>query len=158
MRIVGVDPGIGGALALYAEGTLFEVVDMPVFDGTASGAGIAHQLGMWLPDVVVVEYVQPMPKNGSIASFSLGKNFGVVLGVAGAMSYPLVKMRPNEWKRRMGLQHKTKSASRGLATELWPTHAASFRLVKNDGRAEAALIARAHAFDLIHTANEETQL
>ena len=155
MRIAGVDPGVTGGMALYADGTLFEVVDMPVFDGTASGEGIAHLLGSWLPEVVVVEFVQPMPKNGSIASFSLGKNFGIVLGVAGAMSYPLVKMRPNEWKKRMGLLKKPKSASRGMATELWPTHADCFRLAKHDGRAEAALIARAHAFDLIHSFNEQ---
>jgi len=155
VRIAGVDPGITGGLALYADGTLFEVVDMPVFDGTASGEGIAHLLGTWLPDVVVVEHVQPMPRNGSIASFSLGKNYGIVLGVAGAMSYPLVKIRPNAWKKRMGLLKKPKSASRGLATELWPQHADCFRLTKHDGRAEAALIARAYAFDLIHTANEQ---
>ena len=142
-------------MALYADGTLFEVVDMPVFDGTASGEGIAHILGTWLPDTVVVEHVQPMPKNGSIASFSLGKNYGIVLGVAGAMSYPLVKIRPNEWKKRMGLLKKPKSASRGMATELWPNHASSFRLTKHDGRAEAALIARAHAYDLIHAFNAE---
>ena len=154
--VVGVDPGITGALALYEHGTLTEVVDMPVFDGTASATGIADVFTLWAPDFIAVEHVQPMPKNGSIASFSLGKNFGIILGVAGAMRHPVIKLRPNEWKKRMGLLRKPKSASSGLATELWPQHAERFKLVKHQGRAEAALIARACAFGLVHASNEES--
>lgn len=148
--IVGVDPGITGALAFYNNGSLMAVHDMPVLDGQADGGAIATLLDNFSPDWVVVEHVQPMPKNGSIASFSLGKNYGIILGVCTALRHPLVKIRPNEWKKRNGLLRKPKSASRLLATELWPQHAGEFRRVKDDGRAEAALIARAHAFDLIH--------
>jgi hypothetical protein len=154
-RIIGVDPGISGALALLVDGVLEGVIDMPVFSGEASGRMIAIHLGLANPDVVVVEHVHPMPRNGGIASFSLGKNYGVVLGVAGSLSLPLVKIGPQEWKRLNGLRGKPKEASRGLAIQLWPDHAAKFARVKDDGRAEAALIARAHAMNTIQESNAQ---
>ena len=46
----------------------------------------------------------------------------------------------------MGLRGKPKAASRGMATELFPHIADQFRRVKDDGRAEAALIARYGAY------------
>lgn len=153
--IIGVDPGITGALAIWRDGTIAAVYDMPVIDGQTDGGAVATLFRNAQPDWVVVEQVHPMPKNGSIASFSLGKNYGIVIGVAMAGAHPLVKIRPSEWKRRSGLLKQPKEASRRLATELWPQHAEQFRRVRDDGRAEAALIARAHASTLIHAANGE---
>jgi len=151
MRLVGVDPGIHGALAVYDHGDLESVHDMPVLDGQADGGALGELFEEWLPDMVVVERVQAMPKVGTVASFSLGMNYGIVLGAATALSHPLITLRPTEWKRRMGLIGKPKEASRRLAIELWPKHAPMFRLVKHDGRAEAALIARAYAYQAVHT-------
>ena len=155
MRIVGVDPGMSGALAVYDHGTLESVHDMPVLDGQVDGGALAELLDEWGPEMVCVERVQPMPRVGTIASFKLGMNYGIVLGVATALSHPLTTLRPVDWKRRMGLIGKTKDASRRLAIELWPNHASMFRLAKHDGRAEAALIARAYAFQAIHLMNQE---
>lgn len=153
MKIIGIDPGITGALAVYDHGSLVSVHDMPVLDGQVDGGRLAQLFDEWHAHMIALERVQPMPRNGSIASFSLGKNFGIVIGVATALSHPLVTIRPVEWKRRMGLMGKSKEASRRLAIELWPQHADSFRLVKHDGRAEAALIARSYAFQAIHEEN-----
>ena len=152
---LGVDPGMTGAVAVYDHGTLEEVIDMPVLDGQVDGGALAKIFEQWLPDAIVVERVQPMPRNGSIASFKLGMNYGVILGVATALSHPLVTIRPMEWKRKMGLLKKPKEASRRLAIELWPKHAGKFRRVRDDGRAEAALIARTYAFQVIQEANAE---
>ena len=93
-----------------------------------------------------------MPKNGSIASYSLGLNSGIVIGVVQAMGFALERVRPDAWKLAMGLRGKPKSASRGMATELLPSFADQFRRVKDDGRAEAALIARYGAYRMIHAA------
>jgi len=154
-RIVGVDPGITGALAVYDHGTLESVHDMPVYDGQTDGGALGMLFDEWNPDTICIEHVQPMPRNGSIASFSLGMNYGIVVGVATSLSHPLVKLRPSEWKRRMGLLKKPKEASQRLAIELWPNHAPMFRLAKHHNRAEAALIARACAFQMVHQINEE---
>jgi hypothetical protein len=153
MRIVAADPGITGALAVYDHGTLESVHDMPVHDGLTDGGALGDLLKEWHPDIVVIERVQPMPRNGSIASFSLGTNYGIIIGVTTALSHPLAKLRPSEWKRRMGLLKKPKEASQRLAIELWPAHAPMFRLAKHHNRAEAALIARSYAFQAIHEEN-----
>lgn len=146
MRIVGIDPGITGGIACLEAGKLTGLVTMPVADGWCSGYDLQDILRLLHPDIVVVEKTQAMPKNGSIASFSLGMNTGIIYGVVETLGYPLTKMRPIDWKRANGLVGKDKKASRALATELWPEWKASFKLVKNDGVAEAALIARAYSY------------
>jgi hypothetical protein len=47
---------------------------------------------------------------------------------------------PAKWKKALGLS-ADKGASRRRAIELWPERAQWFARVKDDGRAEAALIA-----------------
>ena len=81
-----------------------------------------------------------MPR-GAIASFSLGWSCGAVHAVVQTLSYPLVKVRPAAWKKDMGLTGKDKDASRLLATELWPKMRGHWKYKKDDGLAEAALIA-----------------
>jgi len=155
--VVGIDPGITGAIAVLCDGRLISVIDMPVNDGRCDGGELTEILEaivIHYETFVFVEDTQPMPKNGSIASFKLGLNTGVVLGVVQALSLPLRRVRPSEWKRGQGLIGKTKNASRGLASEIYPTFANQFRLVKNDGRAEAALIARHGVSVLIKEAFE----
>ena len=145
--VAGCDPGITGGLACIHNGKLVCVEPMPVHDGRADGRAIDELLNEWEPDAVYVENTQPMPKNGSIASFSLGLNTGIVLGVVQANQFRLVRVRPIDWKRKMGLVGKNKNASRGLATELFPEFADRFKRVKDDGLAEACLIARHGTFN-----------
>jgi len=143
--IVGIDPGVTGGLAVIHDGKLVGVEPMPIHDGRADGAEIDSMLVTWEPDFVYVEKTQAMPKNGSIASFSLGLNSGIVIGCVTANHFPMVLVRPIDWKRSMGLVGKDKNASRGLASELFPEFRDRFKRVKDDGLAEACLIAR-HGF------------
>ena len=152
MIIVGIDPGVTGALALFRDGELTDINDMPVRDGRVDAREIVDTFSVWEPDVVYLEWTQPMPKNGSIASYSLGLNSGIVIGLVQASGIPLERVRPAAWKLAMGLRGKPKAASRGMASELWPQFAQMFRRVKDDGRAEAALIARYGAYQNIRTA------
>jgi crossover junction endodeoxyribonuclease RuvC len=146
MIVVGIDPGVTGGIACFSHNELIAVSEMPVADGRCSGSLLADILRELPPDVVVVEKTQPMPRNGSIASFSLGMNTGIIFGVVETLGHPLVKIRPVDWKRKNGLIGKDKKASRALASELWPEWRHNFARVKDDGKAEAALIARAHIF------------
>lgn len=125
------------------DGHLADVVPMPVLAKRAQGNDIAALFRHWQPDVVVVEDIHAMPR-GAIASFSLGWSCGVVVAVTQTLQHPLVRMRPNEWKKIMGLIGKDKDASRLLAIELWPHMAQQFKRKKDDGMAEAALIAEAY--------------
>ena len=140
--VVGIDPGVTGALAVHYNGKLVDAIDMPVYDGRTDGTALADIFTDWAPDVIYVEHTQPMPKNGSIASFSLGMNSGIIIGVTQSMRHPFVRVRPQAWKSKMSVSRKDKNAIRGIVRELYPEHAHLFRRVMDHNRAEAVLISR----------------
>jgi crossover junction endodeoxyribonuclease RuvC len=76
-----------------------------------------------------------------LAAFAFGRSRGVVEGILGAVGIPATFIAPAAWKRAVGLSLANKDAARSEAIRRWPTHAALFARVKDDGRAEAALIA-----------------
>lgn len=143
MITLGVDPGATGAVAGLDDcGNLLFVRDMPYADG--------HVLAPVLADLVLkgagkrlawVERAQAYPGQGSSSGFRYGTGYGVILGVLGALSIPLELVTPSVWKKDGGLS-ADKGASRRRACELWPGHAEEFARARDDGRAEAALIAR----------------
>lgn len=154
MRVVGVDPGIAGAMAMHVDGKLSSLEDMPVFDGRVDGAGVADKLVAWKPDCVFVEVSHAMPLNGRIASFSLGMNTGIVIGVVQALSHPLFRITPARWKQKMGVTRLDKNGVRGIVREMYPEWSGLFARVKDHNRAEAVLISRYGVSQMITRANE----
>jgi crossover junction endodeoxyribonuclease RuvC len=145
-RYLGVDPGGTGALALLdADGRLLAVEDMPVHEGVVSAPLAANIVEGWKDALYSltawVEDVHSMPKQGVSSSFKFGRAFGTIVGVLGGAMVPVEYVTPAKWKQAARLS-KDKNASRRRAVELWPEHADLFKRVKDDGRAEAALIAR----------------
>lgn len=144
MKVYGIDPGLTGAIAWIDDGKLIDVKDLPSFDGRIDAWNLANGLREWgKPDMVVIEDVHSMPGQGVSSTFKFGRSLGAIEGVLGALSYPHTRLTPQRWKMKMGLSAKDKDASRGMARELWPHLASEFARKKDDGRAEAALIAEA---------------
>jgi crossover junction endodeoxyribonuclease RuvC len=151
-HILGIDPGLGGALALLNVSTraIESLHDMPVIQGRVDPARLALIVGMCQLQgtiVAVVELVRSMPRQSG--SFNFGVSAGVVHGVLGALGVPMVLIPPGVWKPAMGLrrglnetQAQNKTRARELAQKLWPLQAGMFKLIKNHDRAEAALLAR----------------
>lgn len=152
-RIVGIDPGVTGALAMHDGGLLVKVFDLPAFDGRTDGAGLAEILQGLEPDVVYLENTQAMPKNGSIASYSLGFNTGVIVGVVQSLRHPLIRVRPSVWKQKMGVARLDKNGVRGIVREIYPDQAPLFKRVMDHNRAEAVLISRYGVFNEITEAS-----
>ena len=147
---IGIDPGqTGGVAYLDGDGTLLDVVPMPVHDKEVVATQLSQILKLWLSDNeyatfgCAIEQVGSMPGQGVASTFKFGKSFGIALGVVGSLGIPMIRIRPQEWKKTMGLSGKDKAASLGLASELWPSHGVHWKLKKNDGLADAALIAEA---------------
>lgn len=146
--IIGVDPGLKGALALIdSYGRLLEVEDMPVMGKGVSVYSLCDILNDWSTssspgsDVTcVIENVHSMPGQGVATSFSFGRSKGVVEAAAAAFNMRLVYVSPAKWKRDMKVT-KNKGSSRDLASDRWPSKRPLFKRVMDDGRAEAALIA-----------------
>ena len=151
---IGMDPGIKGAVALVDEhGGLHDVFDMPVrVSGKRSNGKdketvnhyrLADIVGAWSaadPCYAVIERVQASPGAGGVSMFSFGEGYGKLQGVLAGLDIECVLATPQAWKKHYELT-KDKGEARALATTLWPEFKDQFRLVKYDGRAEAALIA-----------------
>lgn len=148
MRILGVDPGCHGALAVLAHGALIEVHDMPILKvqrgksdkAEVDGYALAALIREARPAVVVVEQVGGMDGQSPSASFNFGRAAGAVEYAAKALGFSTFLVPPGTWKRGVALRGG-KDDARALAMRLWPEKAELFRRVKDDGRAEAALIA-----------------
>jgi crossover junction endodeoxyribonuclease RuvC len=149
--IIGIDIGMTGAVALInKDGDLLEVNDMPTLaDGPAGRRGINAAL---LAGIIVrsaasrafVEWVGPRPGEGAVGGFAFGRCKGVIEGVLAAQGIPTTFLTPPTWKRAVGIapgREGAKDAARSEAIRRWPQHADLFARAKDDGRAEAALIA-----------------
>ncbi len=149
-KIIGIDPGQTGALAVLQDGKVSALLDMPT-SARLHGKGQqvdGYTLSTWLleqtasNDVqVLLEAVSAMPGNGASSMFRFGESVGVVLGVCGALQLPIKWIRPVDWKRRAGLISKPKDAARTLAIQLHPEVSDCLIRKKDVGRADAICIA-----------------
>ena len=146
MLILGVDPGLTGALALLtSDGEIELLADLPVIrdrslawiDGGELQSMLLNAL-QGRPCRAIVERVSAMPRQGVASSFAFGVGFGSILSVLQTLQLPLELVTPAVWKRALGLS-SDKRASLDKARLLFP--ASDLRLAKHDGRAEALLIA-----------------
>lgn len=138
------DPGASGALARLTDGgDLLAVADMPVVEvggrRRISAPLLAGILREWAPRLAVVERVGARPNQGVSGMFAFGYGAGMIEGMCAMAGIPLVFVQPAVWKRALKVT-ADKGSSRLMAQRLWPAHAASFARVRDDGRAEAALI------------------
>jgi hypothetical protein len=140
VSVLGVDPGKTGALALLDADVLWWVEDMPDCTGAALGAALKVLLEGESVSVAVVELVASRPGQGVASTFKFGAGYGALLGALGALGVRVEHVTPATWKRAMKVS-KDKDSSRQRARELWPGEASRFARVKDDGRAEACLIA-----------------
>lgn len=140
--VMGVDPGISGAVAFYFPMVPERVAvdDVPIAGGEINVHELARLIRIHRPTLAVLERVSAMPGQGVTSMFNFGRSYGDVRGVIGAMDVPLHFVTPQKWKKHFNLS-SDKDQSRQLAIRMFPKAAESFRLKKHDGRAEAALIA-----------------
>ena len=156
--IIGIDPGLSGALAFYSNG--LATLDMPTTERKVGGklkreldlARIAEELAKAsnFAEFAVIEAVNAMPAvgqggkrrgMGATSAFSFGKAYGSLLGILAALKIRYYAVHPMVWKRHFNLIGQPKDASRGTASRLLPQCSHQWPLKKHDGRAEAALLA-----------------
>lgn len=144
--VIGIDPGVSGAIAFDYGGDLV-VRDMPTVEIRGKRHVCPHGLRAILREhdlravaSVVIEHVQGVQGAGATSAFSFGRSFGVVEGVVAGLELASTLVRPQAWTKALGVS-RDKGDHRRMATNLWPAHCALFSRVKDDGRADAALLA-----------------
>ena len=149
MIILGIDPGLSGALALYTTSDqTVEVFDMPVLElvrngkkkGEVSAQALANLLAGRGIKAAFLERVNAMPGQGVTSVFSFGRSTGIVEGILAAYDIPTTLVTPQAWQKAVG-QRAGKDGSRERAMQLFPAQADLFQRKKDDGRSDAALIA-----------------
>jgi len=155
MLIYGIDPGFTGAIALYWPDTgKLEVHDMPVMKNP-KGKTIINPHGVLDilaneggKSLAVIEQVAAMRGQGVSSMFRFGEGYGHLQMACAACKLPLKYVTPALWKKHFNLS-RDKGVSRGVAMQRFPDQAQQFSRVRDDGRAEAALIALYGAEKLI---------
>jgi crossover junction endodeoxyribonuclease RuvC len=146
MIIAGIDPGAnGGMVLLTSNGTPLYVLHVPKIGKEINkGAWKLWASPLAQAEHIFIEQVSAMPGQGVTSMFNFGVAYGFVQALAFSAGAPVSFIRPQEWKKLVGIPvGSDKSASRIRASQLFPNDADKWARVKDDGLAEAALIAYA---------------
>ena len=151
-RVIGIDPGLNGAIAVL-QGDHLTIIDMPTMTIERNGkskrqvsaSDLAEIIKRFAPDGVnttcaLCEKVSAMAGQGVTSVFSFGRSFGMIEGILATLHISTTFVPPATWTKGVG-RSPGKDASRARAMELFPSYQQLFSRVKDDGRADAALIA-----------------
>lgn len=150
MNVLGIDPGLSGALAMW-NGSQLTLAEIPSQKATGRGREVNWSAlnEIWddqffWADHVFLERIGTRPGEGVSSAFKFGLVFGGLRGLIAAKMLPLTLVTPTKWKKAYNLA-AAKEAAVIRASELFPSHASAFRGPRGglrDGVAEAALIAK----------------
>ena len=152
MKIIGIDPGLSGAIAIFEDNKVKNIFDIPVMtEGKKNKRQLnSAQLVKLLKDnysdqeevSVVVEQVNAMPGQGVTSMFNFGQTFGAIKGICAALGLPIFLVRPAKWKKYFELINSSKDASRTKAIEMYPSISEQLAKKKDVNKSDAILIAR----------------
>ena len=157
MLIIGIDPGISGAICFFEKGEVKHIMDMPTMSEgkknkkQINGRQIFHEISSRIENYskeeicVVVEQVSAMPGQGVTSMFNFGQSFGVIKGICAAMQLPIFFVRPAKWKKHFDLINAQKDSSRTKVIEMFPKISSILSKKKDANKADAILIANFHA-------------
>ena len=153
MLIIGIDPGISGAICFFENGEVVDVIDMPTMSEgkknkrQVNGRQIFYEISTRIENYslknirVVVEQVSAMPGQGVTSMFNFGQSYGVIKGICSAMQLPIFFVRPLKWKKYFNLVKTQKDASRTKVIEIFPKISSILSKKKDANKADAILIA-----------------
>ena len=152
MKVIGIDPGLSGAIAILENNKVINIFEIPVM---SEGKKNKRQLNSALlvnlikeninqdeEVAVVVEQVNAMPGQGVTSMFNFGQTFGALKGICAALELPIFFVRPSKWKKHFELINSSKDASRTKAIEMYPQLSKQLAKKKDVNKSDAILIAR----------------
>jgi crossover junction endodeoxyribonuclease RuvC len=164
MKVMGIDPGINGAVAIY-DGAIVKVWDMPtktvrrgnISRGKNKGKArlvptldedaFADLIDELADEVLCafLEQVHAMPKQGVTSVFSFGQIYGATRMALAFSGIDFLTIAPQRWKGAMGCGANKDSALIACLDKFGDKHNhlwfSAARQGTKDGRCEAALIA-----------------
>ena len=153
MLIIGIDPGITGAICFFEDRKIIDLIEMPNMAAgkknkrQVNGAQVYNEIFERIKNYnkkdikVVIEQVSAMPGQGVTSMFNFGQSFGVLKGICSAMQLPMYFVRPAKWKKYYNLINSIKDASRTKVIEIFPYISTQLSKKKDSNKADAILIA-----------------
>ena len=151
MRIIGIDPGLSGGIAILDDLKIYDIFDMPIMSegkknknqlNSAQLVNIINKHVLKKENTyVIVEQVSAMPGQGVTSMFNFGQSFGVLKGIFSAMQIPMDFISPVKWKKHYNLINTQKDSSRTKAIEFFPYISSQLSRKKDANKADAILIA-----------------
>ena len=152
MRIIGIDPGLSGGIAILDDLKIYDIFDMPIMSegkknkNQLNSAQLVNILNKHVlkkeNTFVIVEQVSAMPGQGVTSMFNFGQTFGAIKGVCAALTLPIFFVRPAKWKKYYELINSSKDSSRTRAIEMYPSFSHQLAKKKDVNKSDAILIAR----------------
>lgn len=150
----GIDPGLTGAVATLIDGEPGPVLDMPTVEVDGWGEVDARAVVVFIrelraahPDAYVsacIEKVGARPGDGGTSAFRFGQTAGKLQAILEVLGIPATRVVPAQWKRSFSLLRQDKDAARLLAIARFPSAQKVLSRKKDNGRADALLIALWH--------------
>ena len=152
MKVIGIDPGLSGAIAILLDNRVLGIFDMPVMSegkknkrqlNSAQLVNIIKENILEDEEIaVVVEQVNAMPGQGVTSMFNFGQTFGAIKGVCAALNLPIFFVRPSKWKKHFELINSSKDSSRTKVIEMYPSLSNQLTKKKDVNKSDAILIAK----------------
>jgi len=160
MKIIGIDNGLGGAIAgieftnisedpQHGKISIYWCYDMPLTakndKWTYDEKGIADLLLRHKPDYAYIERAQAFHKQGVTSTFSFALRYGLMRGILSGLGIQYEVVEPKKWQSfffKKAKDDNTKEIGSGIASKLFPMidlKTKKGRLL--DGRSDALLIA-----------------
>jgi crossover junction endodeoxyribonuclease RuvC len=150
VRVLGIDPGVHGGLAIVAinDGVtpaLVDAIDVPTIGTGAKERIDVLALRKWIemhrPQHALIERAGSMPKQGAASTFKYGRAVGALEAVIVCCGISMSIIDPATWKKFHRLPGKDKERARQRALEIFPGAHAVLARKKDHQRAEAMLLA-----------------
>ena len=143
-----LDPGAKGAIAVFDDLTVINILSIPqakwgakqTLPDTKQVSAIFKQYN---PEVIVIERVTSAPTDGRVSASNFLMGFGILIGCTS--DYRLEYIRPQIWKVLCGLRNSDKKDSIAKALELHP-EAKPFLTGQKNTNDRADSVCMGHAF------------
>ena len=148
--VIGIDPGITGAIAVASKTKAAYVLDMPTRTINKKTRLDEHELLRLVNRFktlgathAYLEKAQAAPGQSAPSMFSYGQTYGALRMTLVAAEVPFTEVTPLKWKRELSLAggRENKRQSLEKARVLYPEMQDYLKRQKDHGRAEALLIA-----------------
>ena len=165
MRLVGIDPGFKGGIAVFDDEKVIFCCPMPILTvkvgkkdrNRIDGKTIAKLLRDYTVDQVTIEQVHAFPGQGGVGNFSFGQNFGTLLGIFEAIGIQYKEISPMKWKKLVLGSDREEGKNQGIEfcnknynyINLLPTKRSK---KPHDGMSDAICIG--HSFRLLSNESE----